>query len=98
MPSACRKTDIGAGHDKCPDSPAIAGSPDVEVNGLPALRVGDALEVHGCSRHKPHGRAVDAGSATVFVNGKPLARVGDAIDCGGEMAQGSPDVFADDNL
>ncbi|MFS4439636.1 PAAR domain-containing protein [Paracoccaceae bacterium GXU_MW_L88] len=98
MPSACRKTDIGAGHDKCPDTGAISGSPDVEINGLSALRVGDALERHGCPKHKSHGRAVTEGSPTVFVNGIPLARVGDAIDCGGEVAQGSSDVFADDNI
>ncbi|MDB6183278.1 PAAR domain-containing protein [Paracoccus fistulariae] len=97
MPSVSRKTDLGAGHDRCAGTPAISGSPDVELNGLPALRLGDRLEPHSCSKHKPHERTVAEGSSTVFVNGRSLVRIGDAIDCGGEMAQGSPNVFADDN-
>ncbi len=92
MPSASRLGDTGAGHGCFPPSNAIAGSPDVSINGKPALRVGDALAAHGCKDCPPHGRAVAAGSASVSINGKPAARIGDSIDCGGAMAAGSGNV------
>ena len=96
MPKAHRKTDAGSGHDcHFPPSAATGGSPDVFVNGLPQMRVGDAYEPHACPScpKPPHGRALAVGSGTVFVNGKPAGRVGDAIDCGGAADSGSGDVF-----
>ncbi|WP_147112937.1 PAAR domain-containing protein [Tateyamaria sp. syn59] len=96
MPATSRKSDTCSGHGCFPSSSAIGGSPDVEINGIPALRQGDAVAPHGCGKCKPHGRSVSGGSPTVFVNGRPLARVGDSIDCGGSVAAGSGDVFADD--
>lgn len=96
MPAAARKSDIASGHGCYPPSPAVGGSPNVSINGVAALREGDAVAPHGCSKCKPHDRSVAEGSSTVFVNGRALARVGDAIDCGGVMDAGSPDVFADD--
>ena len=41
-----------------------------------------------------HSGSISGGSSTVFVNGKPIARVGDSVSCGGTVAQGSPNVYA----
>ena len=96
MPSASRLGDTCSGHDCFPASPAIGGSPNVDINGISGLRQGDAVAPHGCGRCKPHGRSVSDGSPTVYVNGRPLAGIGDGISCGGEVAVGSVDVFSDD--
>ncbi|NVK13218.1 MAG: PAAR domain-containing protein [Rhodobacteraceae bacterium] len=93
MPAAGRKGDIGSGHDGFPPTPAISGSGDVNTNGKPALRKGDAFAPHSKPKHPPHGRALAVGSGSVFINGKPAGRVGDSIDCGGAIASGSSDVF-----
>ena len=95
MPDASRKGDICMGHGCFPPTPAIAGSPNVLIDQIPALRKGDGVAPHGCSNCPPHGRSVSAGSPTVFVNGRPLARVGDGVDCGGSVAAGSGTVVAD---
>jgi len=99
MPPAHRKGDIGSGHGcHFPPSPATGGSPDVFINGLPAMRVGDSYAAHACAAGHagPHGRALSSGSASVFINGLPAGRIGDSIDCGGSAATGSPDVFIGD--
>jgi uncharacterized Zn-binding protein involved in type VI secretion len=97
MPGAARLNDTGKGHECFPDTPVIAGSPDIIINGQPAARVGDALAPHGCpcsgSPHGLHGRAIAAGSSNVIFNGKAAARIGDAIDCGGKIITGSGDVI-----
>ena len=83
---ACPRTVIG---------PAIQGSPDVLVNFLPAVRVGDKGVHAACCG--PNMWKAAAGSATVFVNHKPVHRMGDQdAHCGGtgELIQGSPDVIA----
>jgi uncharacterized Zn-binding protein involved in type VI secretion len=99
MPAQTRQGDIGAGH-AChfPPSPAIEGSPDVEIDGKPAMRVGDAYAPHACPTcpAPPHPRRLAVGSPTVFINGRPAGRVGDAIDCGGSAATGSRTVFLDE--
>ncbi|PYE85161.1 PAAR domain-containing protein [Phyllobacterium leguminum] len=98
MPASVRKGDIGSGHGcHYPPTPAMTGSPNVLINGIPAVRVGDAYAAHGCpSCPAPaHGRAQAAGSPTVFINGRPAARIGDAIDCGGAALTGSGNVFFD---
>ncbi|HRK42156.1 MAG TPA: type VI secretion system PAAR protein [Gemmobacter sp.] len=96
MPAASRKGDTGSGHGCFPPTPAITGSPDVLIDGIPALRRGDALAPHACPNTPPHPRSVADGSSTVLVNGRPLARIGDGIDCGGSVEVGSGTVFADD--
>jgi uncharacterized Zn-binding protein involved in type VI secretion len=73
--------------------PAIAGSPDVFINGMPALRKDD-LGLHAvcCG---PNMWQANAGSGTVFINGKAAHRNGDATKhCGGQgkLIQGSADV------
>jgi len=90
MPLAARLNDTDTGHGLCGSTPIIdAVSPNVIINGLPAATLNSIL-----ADHCLHSRAVSAGSPTVMVNGKPLARVGDPINCGGTIAQGSPNVIA----
>jgi len=75
--------------------PAILGSPNVLVNGLPALRVGD-MGVHAACCG-PNMWTATKGSATVLINGQPAHRMGDEDQhCGGrgQMIEGSPDVLA----
>lgn len=59
MPKATCLGDIGSGH-AChfPPTASIAASPNVDVNGIPAVRQGDAISCGGAS---------DAGSGTVFI-------------------------------
>ena len=77
--------------------PAVSGSPDVIVNGKPALRVGD-MGIHSACCGANTWQSI-AGSATVFINGLPAHRMGDAVrHCGGmgQLIEGSPDVFVGD--
>lgn len=94
MPAVTRLNDKNTGHDLCPAVPLVQGSPNVFANGLPAGRVGDKYQSHGCLSHTPHQDNISAGSATVFVNGIPWGRIGDAVSIGGTVAQGSPNVFS----
>ncbi len=74
--------------------PASAGSPDVLINGIPALRVGDT-GVHAACCGPNKWEAVK-GSGTVFINGKPAFRLGDTTKhCGGvgNLIVGSPTVI-----
>ena len=74
--------------------PAVGGSPDVYVNGLPALRVGDPGIHAACCG--PNTWTAKAGSGSVFINGKKAHRQGDSDKhCGGtgQMVEGSPNVF-----
>lgn len=96
MPAVVREGDMSTGHPHCyPPTPANSGSPNVFINGIPAIRLNDSWETHGaCPLHSPHSGSSSSGSSTVFCNGKPLCRVGDSISCGDTMAEGSPNVFA----
>jgi uncharacterized Zn-binding protein involved in type VI secretion len=74
--------------------PAVVGSPDVLVNGLPAVRVGD-MGIHALCCNGNTWNA-QMGSATVRINGKPAHRMGDMTKhCGGvgKLIAGSPDVL-----
>ena len=93
MPAVTRVTDNNTGHDACPPVHLVSGSPNVFANGLAVCRIGDPYSVHGCIVHVPHTPHLAAGSSSVFVNGIPVSRIGDAVDCGGNAAQGSPNVF-----
>ena len=68
------------------------GSPNVLVNGSPAVRIGDAVEPHGIGSHR--NPVMATGSATVSVNGIPLCRAGDKANCGHASGPGSGDVNA----
>lgn len=96
MPKASRKTDIASGHGCFPPTPAIVGSPDVGIEGLAALRKGDAVLLHGCGNCPPHGRSVSGGSGTVFINGLAAVRKGDSINCGGSMSGSAATVSIGD--
>lgn len=81
----------------CPHScigPAVAGSPDVNVNGRPALRVGDPGVHAACCG--PNTWKAAMGSGTVNINGKAAHRLNDMdTHCGGvgKMIEGSGDVI-----
>jgi uncharacterized Zn-binding protein involved in type VI secretion len=102
MPPQGRVSDLAQakadahGCPACPHpvtGPAIMGSLDVLVNGLPALRVGDpGIHMPCCG---PNMWSAKAGSGTVFINGLPAHRKDDATQhCGsvGQLIKGSPDV------
>ena len=75
--------------------PAIAGSSDVLINGLPALRVGDQGVHAACCG--PNTWTAIQGSGTVLINGKGAHREGDqAKHCGGvgALISGSANVIA----
>lgn len=77
--------------------PAISGSPDVLVDGKPALRVGDK-GIHGVCCGTNTWQA-NQGSKTVLINGRGAYRCGDRSEhCGGRgyLVDGSPDVFVGD--
>ena len=93
MPAITRQGDSDTGHDACPGTPLSGGSPNVNINGKAAGRVGDSYVPHGCDIHAPHSGVIASGSATVFINGKSAGRVGDPVSCGGTVAQGSNNVI-----
>jgi len=77
--------------------PGISGSPNVMVNGRPALRVDD-FGIHAvcCG---PNMWQATQGSATVFINGKAAFRKNDpSKHCGGngKLIEGSDDVIIGD--
>jgi len=99
MAEAHRLGDIGSGHScHFPPTPSTEASPDVNIDGIPAVRQGDAYSPHACpSCPAPaHPRSLSGGSGSVFINGKPAGRIGDAISCGGEAAEGSSSVYIGD--
>lgn len=74
--------------------PAIQGSPDVNVNRRPALRVDDP-GIHSACCGKNTWTATK-GSLTVFINGRGAHRMGDETrHCGGigQLVEGSPNVM-----
>jgi len=82
---ASRLSDLNA----CPrpghgTNPTTSGSPDVLINNLPTLRVGDST---AC------GDAVTEGIGNILVNGKPIAFLGSATAHGGLIVTGSGDVL-----
>ena len=87
----------GHGCPACPHTavgPAILGSPNVYVNGKPALRVDDKGVHAACCG--PNMWTATAGAPHVFINGKKAHRKGDEdAHCGatGQLIQGSGNVF-----
>ena len=77
--------------------PSVVGSPDVLINGKPAMRLGDAGIHSGCCG--PNTWQAVMGSATVLINGMPAVRLGDMTQhCGGvgKLIEGSADVMIGD--
>lgn len=93
MSSATRLGDLDTGHDACPATALVTGSPNVFINGKAAGRVGDSYAPHGCIIHPSHSGTIASGSGSVFINGKPAGRIGDPVSCGGSVAEGSDNVF-----
>lgn len=103
MPKAARLTDKSEclddshGNICCPHhvvGEAIDGSPNVNINGLKALRVGDKGTHSGCCGSNTW--TCTEGSSTVFINGKPAVRLNDETKhCGGtgKIITGSNNVF-----
>lgn len=74
--------------------PSVSGSPDVNVNGRAALRVGDAGVHDGCCGE--NSWVAQAGSGSVFINRRAAHRLDDPdAHCGGtgRLVEGSRDVF-----
>jgi len=74
--------------------PGTSGSPDILVNGMPPLRIGDPGVHSSCCGS--NSWVVAEGSGTVYFNGIPASRRGDqTTHCGGTGAliQGSNDVL-----
>jgi len=106
MPGAARigdKSQCPADVHGCPIcphpviGPAIIGSPDVLINGLPAVRVGDT-GIHAVCCGPNTWKAV-MGAPTVMINGKQAHRLNDMDQhCGGvgKMVEGSTDVLIGD--
>ena len=75
------KSNVPADAHGCPAcphpcvGPAIVGSPDVNVNNLPAMRVDDTGIHAACCG--PNTWSAKAGSGTVFINNKAAHRLGD---------------------
>src|SRR5437899_6383960 len=97
------KANVEADAHGCPGcphpgtGPAIAGSPDVFVNGRPALRVDD-VGIHAvcCG---PNMWSAQKGAPTVFINGKAAFRKNDpSKHCGGQgkLIEGSDNVIVGD--
>lgn len=103
MPPQCRlgdKSNVPADAHGCPAcphpavGPAIVGSPNCNVNSMPALRVGDTGVHAACCG--PNTWEAKVGSGTVFINNKAAHRLGDMDKhCGGvgQMIEGSPNVL-----
>lgn len=73
--------------------PAIAGSPNTNVNNRPALRVGDPGVHAACCG--PNMWKAQAGSSTVLINGQKAHRQGDQTKhCGGNgnLIEGATNV------
>ena len=92
MPLAARIGDKASEHDGAPATSGIEGSSNVYIDGIPAMRQGDAFVSHACPDESEHSRSLAGGSGSVFINGKPAGRVGDCISCGGEVMEGSDSV------
>jgi uncharacterized Zn-binding protein involved in type VI secretion len=78
--------------------PAIQGSPDVNVNKRPALRVDDPGIHSACCGANTW--TATQGCMTVFINGKSAHRMGDQNrHCGGmgQLVEGSPNVVVGDS-
>ena len=71
-------------------------SPNVRVNGIGVVRIGDAVTVHTMSDCVPESPALSSGSSTVRVNGKGVGRLGDnyAGDGSNIIQSGSSNVRA----
>ena len=91
---AANKRSITTGHPPAnnPHGPfrAITASPSVDIEGSPAVRLGDKYPAHAPD-FVPTTPVIE-GSSKVFINGKPAARVGDRLACQDRILTGSSKV------
>ncbi|MCK5019508.1 MAG: PAAR domain-containing protein [Candidatus Peribacteraceae bacterium] len=93
---AFRVGDATSGHQPFPSRKAIVGSPNVIINGRPAVRaLEDQLEPH-CVGFICHTLAVAKGSTTVRINGFDATRIGDIMQCGEYAVIGSENILIGD--
>lgn len=99
MPKVSRLGDSSTG-DPCgaPPRDSTGGSPNVYTNKIRTHRKTDQWAPHACPSSPPHGAATTGGSPDVYVNGLPIARVNDTISCGSTIAEGSPNVYANESF
>lgn len=90
---AARVGDMQSGHDCFPPTNAILGSPNVKINGMPAMLVGGQYAPHCCPKKGCHPVIQSTGSGTVKINGRPAARLGDSVACGAATISGSGNVL-----
>jgi len=86
MPAACFHPCQTTGHGSFPPTASLEGSGNVNVNGNPALIVGNKFAVHCDPKPTCHPPTASSGSGSVFINGQPACRIGDDTDCGDAMA------------
>lgn len=86
--------------DPCgaPPRGSAGASTNVFANSIRVHRKDDAWQPHACPASPPHGATTTGGSPDVYVNAKQVARVNDTISCGSTIAQGSPNVFANESF
>ena len=65
-----RLGDICTGHGCFPSRKSSGGSPNVNINGIPAHRQTDPWESHCCPNQGCHTSTLESGSSTVNVNGE----------------------------
>ncbi len=93
MPAISRISDKTAGHCFPPHSPDSGLTSSVFVNGQAVIVLGTHFPTHVCGTSS-HDATQTVGSSSVFFEGKAVARIGDSQNCGDQLAQGSPNVFA----
>lgn len=79
--------------------PAVKGSPNVFINGIPVLRVGDTGVHQAKTCSGPNTWVNIEGSSKVFINNIPAVRLGDRTrHCGGQegvMIEAADNIFVD---
>lgn len=70
-----------------------AGTCEVYVNGLKAVREGDQVGFHAARGCGTDTSTVTTGSGTVFIGGKKVARIGDNYTSDNIIISGSTTVF-----
>lgn len=103
MPAAARGngtdtvfSQTGSGGPGCPSPLTTATnqcSPNVFVNGIGLVRLGDAVQSHTAGGCGTDSSPLTSSSSTVFVNGAGAGRIGDEYTSDNTITSGSPNVF-----
>jgi uncharacterized Zn-binding protein involved in type VI secretion len=67
-------------------------SPNVFINGIGAVRIGDKVMVHAAGGCSPDTSALTRASTKVFINSKGAGRIGDQYTSDNIITSGSPNV------